>query len=583
MEYQVTGSEAFTIGFKEKRSEKGLMLLTVSAKAKKEAGKLTLRVDWTVPDVGVNVTWAPCRFREKSIIPDWAGYEESYAMHSAPVYVDAAFDDTNRQTIACMDGLNRVKIRTGVVEETGNLVCSVVILVDHPVSEYSTQIRIDTREIPFYKAVEEVSRWWEAKKEHAPAPVPEAATEPLYSAWYSYHQRIDVEAIVKECQAFGKLGCKVLIVDDGWQTDNNERGYAYCGDWQAHPAKVPDMKAFVDAVHGTGMKFMLWYSVPYVGEYSKAYERFKDKMLKLSGHADGKTWVLDPRYPEVRDYLIGLYCKAVKEWGLDGFKLDFIDSFTPSDVVKEGMDYTAVYDAVDRLMKDVIAALKKLKEDILIEFRQSYIGPLMRTYGNMFRVGDCPCDSLSNRLGALSLRMTSGSTAVHSDMVMWSGKESPEQAAFQLTNVLFAVPQISVKYDQITKKQAQMVKQYLKFWKTYKEVLLTGTMFYKGYASNFSYVSSRKGNTQVGAVYSGKIAYIEEMTEKIALVNASLEQEILIECKEEGASQEIYHCQIYDCCGKLTAEGETEITALTLIKYVPVNGTVILTRKAPIS
>ena len=202
-------------------------------------------------------------------------------MHSAPVYVDAAFDDTNRQTIACMDGLNRVKIRTGVVEETGNLVCSVVILVDHPVSEYSTQIRIDTREIPFYKAVEEVSRWWEAKKEHAPAPVPEAATEPLYSAWYSYHQRIDVEAIVKECQAFGKLGCKVLIVDDGWQTDNNERGYAYCGDWQAHPAKVPDMKAFVDAVHGTGMKFMLWYSVSYVGEYSKAYERFKDKMLKM--------------------------------------------------------------------------------------------------------------------------------------------------------------------------------------------------------------------------------------------------------------------------------------------------------------
>ena len=74
-----------------------------------------------------------------------------------------------------------------------------------------------------------------------------------------------------------------------------------------------------------------------------------------------------------------------------------------------------------------------------------------------------------------------------------------------------------------------MVKQYLKFWKAYKEVLLTGTMFYKGYASNFSYVSSRKGNTQVGAVYSGKIAYIEEMTEKIALVNASLEQEILIE------------------------------------------------------
>ena len=34
--------------------------------------------------------------------------------------------------------------------------------------------------------------------------------------------------------------------------------------------------------------------------------------------------------------------------------------------------------------------LTKIKTDVLIEFRQSYIGPLMRKYGNLFRAGDCP-------------------------------------------------------------------------------------------------------------------------------------------------------------------------------------------------
>lgn len=61
---------------------------------------------------------------------------------------------------------------------------------------------------------------------------------------------------------------------------------------------------------------MLWYSVPYVGEYSAAYERFKDKMLYKQGPEECRTHVVDPRYPEIRAYLIGLYKQAVLDWGV---------------------------------------------------------------------------------------------------------------------------------------------------------------------------------------------------------------------------------------------------------------------------
>lgn len=41
--------------------------------------------------------------------------------------------------------------------------------------------------------------------------------------------------------------------------------------------------------------------------------------------------------------------------------------------------------------------------------------------------------------------MTSGDTAVHSDMLMWHRDDRDEAVALQLLSVAFAVPQISVR------------------------------------------------------------------------------------------------------------------------------------------
>ena len=575
MEYKVQCNNEFILVMEEKKLQKDITVLHILADAKAEAGKLSIEARWQIPNVGIHTTWSPGSYQKKGIGPSWGSYERSCAMNWAPVYADVSWQDQNRQTIACSDVKNEVKIHTGVIEENGCLDCAVKIFVGCLVSHYETDIRIDTRNIPFYRAVDEARLWWESYPGNIPAPTPEAARMPVYSTWYSYHQQLDVPAIVEECRYFAKLGCKTVIVDDGWQTEDNGRGYDYCGDWHVAGAKVPDMKAFADAVHETGMKFMLWYSVPYVGEYSEAYVRFADKMLYRSGSEASKTHVLDPRYPQVREYLIGLYRQAVLDWGLDGFKLDFVDYFVQSDVVKEGMDYVSVYDAVDRLLKDVMQNLREIKPDILIEFRQEYIGPLMRTFGNMLRAADCPCDSLTNGLSTLALRMTSGETAVHSDMVMWSQEESAELAAFQLTRVLFSVPQISVRHGLLNSRQKAMVEHYLKFWLHYRETLLGGEMLYKGYVSNFPYVSARSEKTQVGAVYAGKIAYIEVPTEEIALVNASMEDSIVIDCRKAG----VYSYRIYDCCGAETGKGSADLDDLAVIGDMPVNGTVILTKE----
>ena len=70
-----------------------------------------------------------------------------------------------------------------------------------------------------------------------------ALWEPVYSTWYAYHQNLDSKTLLKELAAAKEFGMTAVIIDDGWQTEDSERGYAQCGDRQ--PKKLGDMSRFV--------------------------------------------------------------------------------------------------------------------------------------------------------------------------------------------------------------------------------------------------------------------------------------------------------------------------------------------------
>ena len=74
-------------------------------------------------------------------------------------------------------------------------------------------------------------------------------------------------------------------------------------------------------------------------------------------------------------------------------------------------------------MNQVREHLQAIKPDLLIEFRQEYIGPAIRQYGNMLRAGDCPGDMAANRIRTANLSITSGHTAVHAEMIEWKVDE----------------------------------------------------------------------------------------------------------------------------------------------------------------
>ena len=401
---------------------------------------------------------------------------------------------------------------------------------------------------------------------------------PLYSTWYSYHKDITDHEIEAECVIAKKAGMDLVIVDDGWQSVDGICSYRGCGDWEVAPNRSSDMAAHVKRIHDVGMKYMLWYSVPFLGFDSKNYSKFKDKCLY--SRPVGRVAVLDPRFPEVRQFLIDIYCKALKDWNLDGFKLDFIDRLAlPDNVVDPaiaenyaGRDFKSIPHATDALMTGIMKALKEIKPDILIEFRQKYIGPAIRKYGNMLRASDCPGDITANRIRITDLRLSSGTTAVHGDMLRWDYNESVESAAKQLLAVLYSVPQVSVKFNEIPVEHQEMIRYRLDFYKKHLNALVKGkfTPFFPD--MNYPLLRGESTVEAVSAVYVNnlKVSCSKLSTNfKEIVINASSSSEVLVDLPGNAIAV------IRDCSG--IEVKKIAVNAGLSVISVPVSGDVEFT------
>jgi alpha-galactosidase len=560
----------FDVDFETEDTAPGIRLITVRIRTDRPAVPPRFSIKWNFPSVNVYAFWNP------NISVDKANYYRnrliSRASSQAPVISFLDGKDRNRLTFACSDALNLLSLRSYLREEDSRFYCSIQFFGENtpPLKEYTAQIRFDSRDLAFYEVLKCVSDWWAKQDNYTPAPVPDAAKSPMYSTWYSFHQNVTADAVVRECELAKELGFEAVIVDDGWQTLDSQRGYAFTGDWE--PERIPDMRSFVDRVHEVGMKFLLWYSLPFIGENSKNYERFKGKYLR---YWDGQgTYVLDPRYPEVREFIINTYIDALNEWELDGFKLDFLGRFSSGEdtemTAEKGRDFSSVNEAVDRLMTDVISRLREVKPDIMIEFRQPYIGPLMRKYGNMFRATDCPNNAVINRVRTTDIRLLCGATAVHSDMFMWHENEPVEAAALQILNILFSVPQLSVRLDRVSEQHRQMIKFWIDYWKDNRNILLDGEFMPENPSALYPVILSRADRKTIAAAYGNVFVSVKGTEfDHLDMVNAKISETVVLDMKEALGRANI---QIFDCLGNIVEERSRRLDKGVFKFHVPPSG-----------
>ena len=545
--------------------------------AEAEAADSKVRILWVLPCVDVQYSWHPESRARRVLDSDWRLHHQSMLTGSAPLAVAFNGADESTCTVAASEVRKVTALHLGVHDEDNTLHADFTMglaLFKGLAPCTQVKIRLDLRHVPFHQAIGDACRWWDQVLDLQPMPVPASCFKPLYSSWYNFHQAVTASAIEKECALARELGMETVILDDGWHSEHDAPGYGYTGDWQVCTAKFPDMAEHVRRVHALGMKYMVWYSVPFIGYHAENFSRFEGKLLRRVDR--NQCGVLDPRYPDVREYLIGIYEHAVRTYDLDGLKLDFIDQFEDRDhlPLHPEMDYACVQEATQHLMTEVMERLRAIKPDVMIEFRQRYIGPAMHSFGNMFRVGDCATDIVMNRVCSTDLRLIGGKTATHSDMLTWSHQESVEDAALQILNSIFSVVQFSQIIADMPESHLRMTKFWLQFARENEQVLLHSEFIPMEPQFMYPVIKAQDQDTAIIGVYAlNKVVGIDQSRRQVKLINATKAETLYLQLEKPCTVQ----VRIRNTMGDIVREEACEWQAGVVCLNVPCSGLAELT------
>ncbi len=527
-------------------------------------GAVTLR--WTWPAEDAVTLWRATQDSRRNLPTDWGAHREVRSVRSAPVASLVDAQSRGLLTISLSSNVRACDFAVGVNEESAEQLIELTVT---DVEGEGFTLRIDLRAQHFADALRGVTAEWMAELGSRVAAVPDVAREAMYSTWYSDHQHVSASSVERHARAGTAYGTKAVIVDDGWQTDDTRRGYAYCGDWEPTSETFPDMAEHVRQVHELGQRYVLWLAPPLIGVHSKAWERFKDRTL---GFADGEvTAVLDPRYPEVREHLLECCIRPVRDWGVDGLKIDFIDSWARDHVpTGPGADCSSVDEGVERLLQAITDELRTLRSDVLIEFRQDYVHPRLWQFGTFLRAGDCALDPVENRVRIVDCRLLAGDRAVHSDMLMWHPSASVENVAQQFVGAMFGTPQVSMELDALSPEHDHVVRHWLGFLRDHADALLHGVLLPSRPDARYTQVRAVGAAETVVAVFTDPVVRVEESC--TVVVNGSAGRRLYV----EGATGSV-DLVVSDCSGH-GVHRETRTVPAVWVIDVPVGGVARIVR-----
>ncbi|MFE7041051.1 glycoside hydrolase family 36 protein [Streptomyces atratus] len=525
-----------------------------------------VRVSWLVPCTRATALWTPLTSGTHWIPAAWSPPRPASLSKGAPVASLVGSGDAGLCTFAA-SRIDAV-VGAGVVEETGDFHCWVQ-------ASGAVTVRIDMSGRHFARCLADVAAWWGGGETYR---IPGIARMPAYSTWYSMHQNVGPERVETQAALAKELGCEVIIVDDGWMTEDRARGYGHCGDWE--PLSLPDTAAHVERVHGLGMAYLLWYALPIVGRDSAAWKELEPYLLRRVDFLD--AGVADPRYPVVREHLAERVARSVAEWGMDGVKFDFIDwfaardGFDPNEAYPPGpeADCAVVSEGVQLLLAEIHARLAVAHPAAMVENRQPYVSPGLWPYSTMIRATDCPLNPTLNRTRTLDLRLIAGPLAVHSDMLMWHPSETAEQIGVHLISVLFSVPQISVDLAAQTVEQREALAFWLSVFRGNADVLQLGVLEPSRPELCYPIVRAHDGASMVVARYAPLPVEVPAVGwSKLLVANADASSIVFLLGGPEADAEAV----VQDARGRRVWSGLVRLGAGSTTVDVPTGGLLTLT------
>lgn len=427
-------------------------------------GKLT--ISFSMPILDLHGYWTPeLRTPAQKIL--WNITAASAAQRNFPFLTFFNSAGMNRLAV----GTTALADDTVITARMNQENCTYDLTLDVALTENSAdfELIIDRQDKPWVQTLAD----WRSQLDLPQCSYPAGAWEPVFCTWYAVHAAVTQEWVEKNAALASQLGFKTLIIDDGWCFDEMKRvspetigsWYELIGDWQMSTVKFPDFAAHRKRVQDMGMKYILWVTPFLIGAKSKLFQQIKNCVFPEYNEG---CHVLDTSHTDAATEVHRLLQNVMVKYRLDGLKIDFLDHIMPDTDFPLGR-------CTEKFITALSRAIREVKPDALIEFRQSYATAGMLQYATQFRAGDVPFDFVDNFNRLCQIRISIGDNIpVHADPVYWHPQESTVNISRHLIASLVGVPMLSMDLQTLPENAAKVLAFWLDFYQKHRQVLNHG-------------------------------------------------------------------------------------------------------------
>ncbi len=465
-------------------------------------------------------------------------------------------NDQNQITFTCKDAYQAKFVSSNIREDNDSIIFSLGFFEDNPplsnLQNYQAEVLIDFRNIHFSKAIYDASAWFLADEFKKGVASVDTTNVPVFSTWYPMHRNIPLENIMLELDSLRNFNFKSVLVDDGWQAlvkMKIDTAYSY------DESSYKTMKLFKQKCIDMGLPLYLWYSIPFMGGNPVILKKFEGKYIRY--RAPRQMYVLDPRYAEVRKYLVSTYANFLSEWQFDGFWFDFLKGFYPQEgaVLEEdrGRDFVSIQLAVDTLYAEMEARLRTINPNIFMGQKFPVVGPNLVSYQNFLTgfVGVERAQVVREKM--VNNRLLYGKYTPFMEVVAITPREKPEEIARKLQSVLFGNPYLSFFISTLPEDSKQTIRFWLSYWKKNYKVIFEGNFEPRQVARFYPVIKVENEQKAIFMLYEDYTINLPMVFKTpIEVINSKVTEDVRFMLSKPGVQ---YSYEIFNCLGVSISKG----------------------------
>ena len=434
---------------------------------------------------------------------------------------------------------------------------------------------VDFRNIHFSKAIYDASKWFLDQQFKEGVASVDTTNVPVFSTWYPMHRNIPLENITNELDSLRTFNFKSVLVDDGWQAlvkMKVDTAYSY------EESSYKTMNLFKQKCIDMGLPLYLWYSMPFMGGNPIVLKKFEGKYIRY--RAPRQMYVLDPRYAEVRKYLVSTYANFLSQWQFDGYWFDFLKGFYPKEgaLIEEdkGRDFVSIELAVDTLYADMEARLKTINPKIFMGQKFPVVGPNLVSYQN-FLTGFVGVENTQVvREKMVNNRLLYGKYTPFMEVVAINPRDKVEDIARKMQTVLFGNPYLSFYVTTLPWDSKQTIRFWLDYWKKNYKVIFEGSFEPMQVSRFYPVVKVKNEEKLIYMLYEDYTINLPIIiTTPIDVINSKVTEEVHFLLSKTGVQ---YNYEIFNCKGLSAEKGVVRSKNKNSLDFqVPVGGFIRIT------